>query len=363
MATNTTISNPTSYYDYDYVDDDTEAVDCIHEFEPWANVSISAVYALIFIIGFFGNLFVIIVTSFKQTTRRPVDTFVINLAVADLVFVLTLPFWIVSTGNNHDWIFGSEVCKISSYIIGVNRYSSIFFLTSMSVDRYLSIVKLLDFRHLRTQRHAIKICALIWIGSLVLAIPSAYFRKLILTNKSYCVDDKSSQFFRGFSLASICITFGLPVIIIVFCYCSILVRLRDHYDQAKKTFQRRENSLKIVVAIVLTFVLSWLPFNVLKAVDLYLQSEGIIPNCALSQAISQGLVIASCLAFVNSCMNPIIYISLDRHFRRRAACLANYFFRGTRSRASSISSTSAGSIATLKALRNPSPHLRVSKPN
>uniref|UniRef100_UPI00398E4A91 probable G-protein coupled receptor 25 n=1 Tax=Pristiophorus japonicus TaxID=55135 RepID=UPI00398E4A91 len=319
--------------DPDYYDDTNGEV-CSYENLPFVNISISVLYCLIFITGSLGNAFVILVMVFKERRRRRlVDTFVINLAFADLIFVFTLPFWAASASNNHQWIFGSEFCKISSYIIAVNRYSSIFFLTCMSIDRYLAIVKLLDFKHIRTQKYAMIISLVIWVSSLLLAIPAGYFKTL-----DQCREDKSSLFYRGFSLTAICLTFVLPVFIILFCYCSILVRLGEHYGHSQRTIQRRENSCKIVFTIVSAFILSWLPFNIFKTIDLYLQFHNVSLSCWTT--VYRGLAIASCLAFVNSCVNPIIYAFLDRNFRRRTRLLSSYVFAGAGNRISSFGSGS-----------------------
>ncbi|XP_072886312.1 probable G-protein coupled receptor 25 [Hemitrygon akajei] len=345
---NMTDNYPTLELMTNYYVDDINGDICYHENLPWANISISVLYYLIFLIGSLGNIFVIINMAFKEKKRRRlVDTFVINLAVADLIFVFSLPLWASSAGNNHHWTFGNELCKISSYIIAVNKYSSIFFLTCMSIDRYLAIVKMLDFKHLRTQNYAMTISFVIWFASMLLAIPSAYFRKLIPAqdDEIRCTEDSDSYFYRGFYLFAICLTFILPVIVILFCYCSILNRLRVHYEYNNKVLQRRENSLKIIFAIVSGFVLSWLPFNIFKTISLCLEFSNVNMSCWA--IVNHCLAIASCLAFVNSCMNPIIYAFLDRNFRLRAHRFLGCIFGNFRRRRNSIGSVSMATDSSM----------------
>ncbi|GCC26804.1 hypothetical protein chiPu_0005224 [Chiloscyllium punctatum] len=337
-----TFSEDPFYLVYEDYVDDTDGRICPSQNLHFLNIAISMLYYLIFIVGSLGNIFVILVMICKERRRkRLVDTFVINLAFADLIFVFTLPFWAASASNNHQWNFGSVFCKISSYIVAVNRYSSIFFLTCMSIDRYLAIVKLRDFKHIRTQKYAVTISVMIWLSSLLLAIPSAYFRKPDQLNVTQCREDTDSPFLQVFNLTAVSLTFVLPVIIILFCYCSILARLRNHYGHSMKAIQRRENSLKIVFAIVSAFVLSWLPFNVFKTIALYLQFRSA--NLSCWTVVSRGLAIASCIAFVNSCVNPIIYAFLDRNFRRRTGWLTSYVFAGLGKRNSSFGSGSTPS--------------------
>ncbi|XP_066559534.1 probable G-protein coupled receptor 25 [Amia ocellicauda] len=294
---------------------------------PHQTIIIPSLYFLIFFIGFVGNLFVIIVMANKHKSRRLVDTFVINLAVADLVFVCTLPFWAVSAVMDNRWDFGDFLCKMSSYVIAVNRYSNIFFLTCMSVDRYMAVVRMLDSRFLRSNQCVRLTCGIIWVASFFLGIPSLIYRSTMKYESSHlCVEATQSKFFNGISLISLFLTFVLPVVIIVFCYCSILAKLR--HPSALKTTKpdpRRRHSIKIVFTIILAFLVSWLPFNVFKSIHIALSlasSDLLRPqadfSCATQTVLTQGLTLSSCLAFLNSCANPAIYIFLDRHFRHRS---------------------------------------------
>uniref|UniRef100_G3U9Z2 G protein-coupled receptor 25 n=1 Tax=Loxodonta africana TaxID=9785 RepID=G3U9Z2_LOXAF len=196
-----------------------------------------------------------------------VDTFVLHLAAADLGFVLTLPLWAVAAALGGRWPFGESLCKLSSFALAGTRCAGALLLAGMSVDRYLA-VKLLDARP----------------------------RLLLLL-----------------------LTFMLPLGVTLFCYCRISRRLRrpPHLGRA------RRNSLRIIFAIESTFVGSWLPFSALRAI-FYLARLGALPlPCSLVLALRWGLTIATCLAFVNSCANPVIYLLLDRSFRaraRRGAC-------------------------------------------
>ncbi|XP_006155524.1 probable G-protein coupled receptor 25 [Tupaia chinensis] len=126
--------------------------------------------------------------------------------------------------------------------------------------------------------------------------------------------EEPSDAFQGLSLLLLLLTFVLPLGVTLFCYCSISRRLR----RAPHMGRTPRNSLRIIFAIEGTFVGSWLPFSVLRAV-FHLARLGALPlPCRLLLALRWGLAIATCLAFVNSCANPVIYLLLDRSFRARA---------------------------------------------
>ncbi|KAM3621005.1 uncharacterized protein V6R79_004853 [Siganus canaliculatus] len=325
-----------TYYDYTGNDSDDEyfyfnvTVDCPNSHLQGSNVFLPALYYIIFFTGFLGNLFVILVIcSYGKRGRRLVDTFVVNLALADLIFVFTLPLWAISASQDGYWNFGAIddlLCKLSSYIISVNRFSNISFLTCMSIDRYLAVVKLMDSRYLRSSRCIRVTCAVVWVSSLVLGIPSLLYRQVEKSTEGpLCVEEKDSYFFLGLSLTMALLTFVFPVLIIMLCYGTIIRRLNKHSVAAAnpRAEARRRHSLKMVLCIIVAFVVSWLPFNIFKIIIIGSQISNAVLDCDTAMWQRNGLVLSCCLAFFNSCVNPAIYFFLDHHFRRRAVVLYN----------------------------------------
>lgn len=314
-------------YDYDYTEGPEPSNSTMpmedDDFILKSGVYLSLVYFLAFLAGFSGNLFVMLVIGTRpKRSGRLVDTFVLNLAVADFIFVFTLPLWAVSAGLNNQWPFGNGLCKISSYIITVNRFSNIFYLTCMSVDRYLAIVRLMDSHVLRKSKFIYLTCAIIWGVSLILGVPTLLFRRLKLVQDSQrCVDDLQSPFYQGMILLTSALTFVVPLMIIGMCYGSVLVTLQRHGNTTGNTRanSRHGKSLKIAFSIILAFLVSWLPYNVFKSIQVITFISDAELHPVAQQYLVRGLIISSCLAFFNSCMNPLIYLFLDSYFRRSAA--------------------------------------------
>ncbi|XP_026800449.2 probable G-protein coupled receptor 25 [Pangasianodon hypophthalmus] len=322
-----------------------------------SHIYLPILYFIIFFAGFTGNLFVIIVIGNRhKKNARLVDTFVLNLALADLVFVFTLPLWAVSAGQHDQWPFGELLCKISSYIIAVNRFSNIFFLTCMSVDRYLAIVRLMDSHFLRSSKCIHLTCGVVWGSSLILGTPSLVYRKLTVENSS-CIDDLESSFFQSMILLTGFLTFVLPVLVILLCYGSIMVKLRHHCVTAgnSRAEARCRHSFKIVFTIIIVFLVSWLPYNVLRTIQVICKISNNKLDYDTYIYLARGLIISSCLAFLNSCLNPVIYLFLDKHFRRSAAAQCKFCmgkgdiqqsYVSSNSTASNGISESLGSTAT-----------------
>ncbi|XP_004478751.1 probable G-protein coupled receptor 25 [Dasypus novemcinctus] len=283
---------------------------------PYSYAYVPALYLAAFAVGLLGNAFVVWLLARRRGARRLVDTFVLHLAAADLGFVLTLPLWAAAAARGGRWPFGEALCKLSSFALAATRCAGALLLAGMSVDRYLAVVKLLDARPLRTPRCALAACCGVWALALLAGLPSLAYRGLqpLPGGQGSQCGEEPDDAFQGLGLLLLLLTFALPLGVTLFCYLRISRRLRrpPHLGRA------RTSSLRIIFAIESAFVGSWLPFSALRAV-FHLARLGALPlPCPLVLGLRWGLTIATCLAFVNSCANPVIYLLLDRSFRSRA---------------------------------------------
>ncbi|XP_068275638.1 probable G-protein coupled receptor 25 [Nyctibius grandis] len=315
-------------YDYPPVTDVTGNLEVSSGWEViFTTVFIPILYSVVFLLGLAGNLFVIVLMAKKSGGKRVVDTFVLNLAVADVIFVCTLPFWVASGARGNRWPLGEGLCKVSSYAIAVNRCSSILFLTALSVERYLVIRKVLDTKVTGSRRHVRVTCGAIWVASLLLGAPSLLYRRL---DGDDCWDEDGEDF----SLAMVFLTFLLPLGVISFCYCSIYCRLQRHVRLGRGV----RRSHRAIVTIVAAFLCSWLPLNACKVL-LFFLAKGTLALSQGQEVALRWLVAGStCLAFVNSCVNPLVYALMDGRCRPRCPLLSPRG-RGTAPAATSSSAT------------------------
>ncbi|XP_061869870.1 probable G-protein coupled receptor 25 [Colius striatus] len=284
-------------YDYAALPNGTDGPRLISGWElTFTTVFIPTFYSFIFLLGLSGNIFVIVLLARSSGGRRLVDTFVLNLAVADVVFVLLLPLWVVAGARGQRWPLGEGLCKLSSYVVAVNRCSSIFFLTALSVERYLVMRKALGTKTAPWRRHIGLTCGTIWAASLLLAAPALLYRRL---DGDDCWDEDGEDF----SLAMVFLTFLLPLGVISFCYCSVSCRLQRHVRLGRGV----RRSHRAVVAIVAAFLCSWLPLNACKVLLFFLAKGTLVLSHGQESALRWLVALSTCLAFVNSCVNPVLF--------------------------------------------------------
>lgn len=119
---------------------DVEACRNYHEFEYEVVHSIVVVvvplfFGIIGILGLAGNSLVVVVVAANPRMWSTTNILIINLAVADLLFVIfCIPFTAADFVLPY-WPFGNIWCKIVQYLIIVTAYASVYTLVLMSLDR------------------------------------------------------------------------------------------------------------------------------------------------------------------------------------------------------------------------------------
>ncbi|XP_041059408.1 apelin receptor A [Carcharodon carcharias] len=318
-------SNPMNSSDYN------DELPC--DYTDWEHSSsvVPVLYMLVFVFGLSGNGVVICTVWRSRTKRRSADIYIGNLALADLAFVVTLPLWAVYAALDYHWPFGWFLCKVSSYLVMINMYASVFCLTCLSFDRYLAIVHSLSSNKLRSRRTTLLSLALIWFLAGFLALPALLLRRTQGSeNQTTCAMDytwvasESTEHFwlGGISLFASTMGFLLPFLLMSTFYCAIGNTVTRHFQNVKKEEQKKKRLLKIISALVLVFAICWLPFHIIKTIDAFIWLDLIdIPSCSFDEFIHLAHPYATCVAYINSCLNPFLYAFFDQRFRSQCLCV------------------------------------------
>lgn len=249
-------------------------------------------YLSIFLVGFTGNGLVIFVIGYKIKATVNSIWFV-NLAVADFFFSLAPVLRIVLVFGKP---LGDFLSKILPFLTELNMFASIFFLTAISLDRCLCTWMITWSRNKRTLVKARIICVTIWILSICCSIPFVinFFNNYL---------DLQSLFTYRFM-----VSFVIPFLVISSSYIAIGVKV--------KRLKRRKHlkSYRLIIAVVLAFFICWFPYHVHK---LCIISFNAVGNVNVQEVISKTTPFVLCLAFLNSCVNPILYVFMCDEFKKK----------------------------------------------
>uniref|UniRef100_A0A671T1N7 C-X-C chemokine receptor type 3 n=1 Tax=Sinocyclocheilus anshuiensis TaxID=1608454 RepID=A0A671T1N7_9TELE len=279
------------------------------------SIFIPVLYSLALVVGLVGNGLVLVVLWKKRMSLNVTDIFILHLCLADILLLLTLPFWAVEAVKG--WIFDTALCKLTGALFKINFYCGIFMLSCISLDRYLSIVHAVQMYSRKKPMLTHCCCVMIWLFCLLLSIPDWKF--LVATedsrrqDKTQCVPDYPSGSWN--SLLYHILGFILPALIMLFCYSCILLRLwRGSQCMQKK------RAIRVIIALVLAFFIHWTPYNITLIVDT-IQTNWTLntsnqTSCESATALDVALTATSTLGYLHCCINPVLYAFVGVKFRR-----------------------------------------------
>ncbi|XP_067248644.1 C-C chemokine receptor type 5-like isoform X2 [Chanodichthys erythropterus] len=300
-------------YDYfDYYNGSLDSHSCVYK--NHGAIFIPVLYSLFFVVGFLGNTLVIWVVLMGVKMRSMTDICLLNLAIADLLLVSSLPF--LAHYARDQWIFGNVMCTMVLSVYYIGFYSGIFFIVLMSVDRYLAVVHAVFALRVRTRTYGILASMVIWIIAVFASFPElTYLKTTDLNNQSYCTHYPTNDQ-TNYHSSKINCTFKmnvigliLPLIVIGFCYSMILKRLLTVRSS-------RRQAMRLVIVVMVVFFCCWAPYNLAAFVKALEIKEYIPHSCESSKAITLSLQITEAVAYSHSCLNPILYVFVGEKFRR-----------------------------------------------
>ncbi|XP_041669695.1 type-1 angiotensin II receptor [Cheilinus undulatus] len=318
------------------------------------------VYGCIFVIGIVGNSMVVAVIYCYMKLKTVANIFVLNLAVSDLTFLITLPMWATFTATGYHWPFGGFLCKASAGLAIFNFYTSIFFLTALSIDRYLAIVHPVQSRRFRTVVYARVTCVVIWLFAFLLSVPIALTRDVHVFgnfNNTVCgilhpsIENTKmlDDLLLAISLMKSLLGFLIPFIIIITCYCLIGRALLGARHIQRSSRSRDDEVLRMLAAAVLAFFLCWVPHQVFNFMQMLTQVV-FEDNCTILEIIDTAIPFTICIAYFNSCVNPIVYGFVGNNFRKNLLRLLCCLPRGATPHPSISSKMSTFSFRASEAL-------------
>ncbi|KAM4025175.1 G-protein coupled estrogen receptor 1 isoform 1-T2 [Anomaloglossus baeobatrachus] len=263
---------------------------------------------LLFPIGFIGNIMILVVNiRFREKMTIP-DLYFINLAAADLILVADSLIEVFNLNEKYYDI--TILCTFMSLFLQINMYSSIFFLTWMSFDRYIALTKVLKSNIFRTKEHARLSCGLIWMASIsATLLPFTAVQVQHTEDRHFCFADvKEIQWLE------ITLGFIIPFVIIGLCY-SLIIRVLVKAHKHRNLRPRRQKALRMIVVVVLVFFICWLPENVFISIGLLQATDRQQDNESFRHSHPLTGHIVNLAAFSNSCLNPLIYSFLGETFR------------------------------------------------
>ncbi|XP_062318688.1 P2Y purinoceptor 1-like [Osmerus eperlanus] len=275
----------------------------------FTHVFLPAIFVIVFVVGTVANFWGL-KSVFKGWDKiGNINIFILNLGIADLLYLFTLPFLVAYYAQNSKWTFGQTFCKVTRFCFNLNLYGSIGFLTCISIYRYLGIVHPMEVMGKINTGHSMAISSLVWVLVVIQILPDMFFDKTSANSSDACYDTTSDHLINDYLPYSIGWTitgFVIPLLIILVCYGHIIIVL---VVKANVNTLLKQRCLKLVIFMTVLFSVCFIPYHVLRNLNLktrILKMQGTchesFDDIYVAHQISRGLV---CL---NSAINPLIYL-------------------------------------------------------
>ncbi|NXN17727.1 CCR7 protein, partial [Indicator maculatus] len=271
-----------------------------------------AMYSLICLTGLLGNGLVMLTYIYFKRLKTMTDTYLLNLALADVLFLLTLPFWASSAAL--PWLFGEVTCKVLYCLCRLSFFSGMLLLLSISIDRYFAIVQAASAHRLRPRMAFISkaSCVLIWLLAFVLSTPELAHSGVIssdtLPPRCSLLASDLQTLSTGIKVSQMVFGFLIPLLVMSFCYLVVVRTLLQ-----ARNFEKNK-AIKVIIAVVVAFVVFQLPYNgvlLAKTISAFNHTR----SCEESKQLDVADDVTYTLACLRCCLNPFLYAFIGVKFR------------------------------------------------
>ncbi|XP_053416454.1 prostaglandin D2 receptor 2 isoform X2 [Nycticebus coucang] len=268
------------------------------------------VHGLASLLGVVENGLILFVVGFRMP-QTVVTTWVLHLALSDLLATASLPFFTYFLAVGHSWELGTTFCKFHSSIFFLNMFASGFLLSAISLDRCLQVVRPVWAQNHRTVAAAHKVCGALWALAVLNTVPYFVFRDTIprVDGRIMCYynvlllysgpdrDATCNSRQAALAISKFLLAFLVPLVIIASSHVAVSLQLRHRGRRRSGRFVR------LVAAVVAAFALCWGPYHVFSLLEARAHH-----HAALRPLVWRGLPFVTSLAFINSVVNPLLYV-------------------------------------------------------
>uniref|UniRef100_A0AAQ4R1H2 G-protein coupled receptors family 1 profile domain-containing protein n=1 Tax=Gasterosteus aculeatus aculeatus TaxID=481459 RepID=A0AAQ4R1H2_GASAC len=243
-----------------------------------------SVYIFTFVLGFPANVLAFY-TFFKKVRRKPtpIDILLLNLTISDLLFLVFLPFKMQEVRNGMRWDMPYILCPLSGFVFYMTIYNSTFFLTAVSVERYLGVAFPIQHTLKRRPAYASAASVFFWIFSfihlsIVVIVPFIGPQRSPNGTSEHAVADKWNVCYTNFTESQLRVL--LPVRLEIWVHIGRRRRLR---------------AIGMALGTLLVYALCFGPYNVSHIVGFVTWRSPSWRDKALL-----------CSTF-NACLDPLIF--------------------------------------------------------
>uniref|UniRef100_A0A671N9K0 Chemokine (C motif) receptor 1a, duplicate 1 n=1 Tax=Sinocyclocheilus anshuiensis TaxID=1608454 RepID=A0A671N9K0_9TELE len=292
---------------FDYVTDYEDQLCRKEEVVKIRSIVIPICFTAVVVLSCIGNILVLVILALYEGLKSLTNVFILNLALSDLLFTFKLPFW--ASYYIWGWTFGE-------FFFYVGFYSSVLFLTLMTVQRYMAVVHpLSDWERCR----GLSVSSfIVWILSGTAALLGSLHSEVMIESDSQYCEYGSVEWKSGIAYFQNAFFF-IAFVIMGYCYGRMLWMI------TKSRTNKRHKTVRLIFCITLVFFISWAPYNIV----MFIKSLTFHPftDCEVSKSVDYAYYACRMIALSHCCLNPVFYVFVGVKFRNHLKMILQKIFK------------------------------------
>ncbi|KAM4711437.1 2-oxoglutarate receptor 1-like [Anableps anableps] len=282
---------------------------------PLKRYYLSVSYGIIFIVGLVGNIMSISVYLAKLRPWKSSSIIMVNLALMDLFYVLTMPFLVYYYSNHESWMLGDFMCRFVRFAFHFHLYGSILSLSCVAVFRFVVVIQPLRVVEVQQKVWGIVACLIVWIVAAAEVTPMLTIISLTHEdNMTFCVDFANTEpvdSIREYNWLLTAFGFALPLMLVFICYIGIVKRLTS---RSSPTSSCRMRARRVIILILVVFAMCYLPYHILRVLWVEIRMSSVT-HCT-KYIVNAAYIISRPLAGLNTFFNLALYTLSGDNFRK-----------------------------------------------
>ncbi|XP_034960639.2 probable G-protein coupled receptor 132 isoform X1 [Zootoca vivipara] len=281
-----------------------------------------AVYSIVFIIGIPTNCLTAFLTLVQIRRGTITAIYLCALSLCELMYLCTLPLWIVYLQNGREWKMGDLSCQVTGYIFFCNIYISILLLCCVSIDRYVAVVYALESRGIRSQKVAAIVTTSLFVTVAVIYCPVFFQEEIQDKNSTICFETPLNRRLAFYNVARFFVGFLVPFTLLLFMNYRIFQSIKSSCGLSPP---QKTKVKYLAIAIIAIFLVCFAPYHVVLLIRSGVYFLYPAESCSFERGVYTISVVFLCFSTANSVADPFIYVLASENARREicrafAAC-------------------------------------------
>uniref|UniRef100_A0A8C9YCA0 G-protein coupled receptors family 1 profile domain-containing protein n=1 Tax=Sander lucioperca TaxID=283035 RepID=A0A8C9YCA0_SANLU len=258
-----------------------------------------------FVLGVLGNGLALWIFCFHLKPWKSSTVLLFNLAMADFLLIMALPFRASYYISEIEWKFGGALCNTCLFMLAMNRSGSTLFLMAIAVDRYMRVVH--PHHPINSLSISKAMCGALALWLLTISM-SAHVFTLQHNNTTYCesfmIETEANSNLSWHKFAFV-FSFYMPLLVILYCTFQIIGHLRRRQLAQHAKIKK---ALCFITVVAVLFIICFLPSNITQLL-IWIKFQQVASHsvCHALEDLTTTFYITISLTYLNSVLDPVVY--------------------------------------------------------